>query len=283
MRHCNKIKSLALVVLALIGLEVAVADASVYTVGELPPLGGDDFFSASWLHDASGARNVTSGTPENGAYRSGKVSGSIAGNLHGTVVDGKLMGIGGILSGNLSHLLKGIDDGLKNQSFTLKLGTTIGALSTGALKFNTDGTGPGGFTGGFIDYLLEVPGIPDFSLSGTFFFKPQAETGNSLLSPNRGSAEAFTLWGYNWMHDSGPINSNDPAASWDFLSAELGYDRASVNRVPFDAEHNTGHTLGIALFAGGQQAVENAAQPEPTALLIWGGLSMFAVAARRRA
>jgi hypothetical protein len=257
-----------------LALGCTVACGSVYTVGQLPTIGNGDFFSASWLHDATGARNVASGSEENGAYRSGQVSGAVSGSLYGELLDGKLVGIGGVLHGNLSKLLKTVDAGLKNQNFTMKLGQEIGESNTGALRFNTDGVGAGSFTGGFIDYLLEVPGVPGFSLTGTFFFKPQAETGSSALSPNRGDGQGFTLWGYNWMHDSGPINPADPAGAWSFLD-DLGYTGGVVNRAPFTGNLVDGHTLGIALFADG-------ANPEPTTFLIWGGLSMLALAARRR-
>lgn len=268
------------IVLSLIAFGASQVDASVYTVGDLPPIGGDDFFSASWLHDASGARNVSSGTEANGAYRSGKISGAITGSLYGNAVDGRLSGIGGTLNGNLSNLLKNLNADLRNQNFVLRLGADIDSSHTGALKFNADGNGgPGAFTGGYIDYLLEVPGVPSFSLSGTFFFKPQAETGSSSLSPNRGDSSAFTLWGYNWMHDSGPIDGSAATVDWLSFLGDLGYTGGLVNRSSY---LDGGHSLGIALFASGQQP-HTAAQPEPTTYLVWCGLSMIALAVSSRA
>lgn len=263
----------ALLLVAIV-LDASIIHASVYTVGELAPLGGGDIFSASWLHDASGARNVASGTDANGAYRSGKISGAVAGSLYGNLVGGKLLGIGGTLSGNLSHLLKSIDIGLKSQDFTLKLGEAIDSSHTGALQFKTDGDGPGDFTGGFIDYLLVVPAMPDFSIAGTLFFKPQAETGSAALSPNRGDASAFTLWGYNWMHDSGPIDGSSATVDWMSFLSGLGYTGPEVTRPEI---LDGGQTLGIALYASDPVAVNNSINPEPTTIFVWGGLTMLAI------
>jgi hypothetical protein len=265
--------------LVAIAFGASATDASVYTVGELTPVAGDDIFSASWLHDASGAQIVGDQPSDNGAYRSGKTSGGITGSLFGDLVDGKLTGIGGTLTGNLSHLLKKIDANLKNQAFTLQLGESIDASHTGALMFQTNGAGPGEFTGGFIDYLLEVPGVPTFSLAGTFFFKPQAETGSTALSPNRGDGSAFTLWGYNWMHDSAPIAGDPPAADWLSFLGELGYEGTSQVTRPEIVDG--GQTLGIALFATANQPVQTSHNPEPTALLVWGGLAMLAIGTGR--
>jgi hypothetical protein len=267
----------AMLALALFAALVPIVSASVHTynVGDLANPDGDEIFSASWLHDASGARNVSSGTEENGAYRSGKLSDAVSGSLYGDLNGGVLSGIGGTLTGNLSKLLKHLDPALKNQEFTLKLGASIGSSNTGALQFNTNGSGPGEFTGGFIDYLLEVASVPGFSLAGTFFFKPQAETGSTDLSPNRGDSSAFTLWGYNWMHDSGPIDGTPASVNWQSFLSGLGYT-GDVSR------SSVGQTLGIALFASDPEPPIGSHAPEPTTFLVWCGLAMVGVGLSRR-
>ena len=82
-------------------------------------------------------------------------------------------------------------------------------VKSGKLAFETNGAGSGQYTGGYVDYVLAVDTNPDVNvdtftdvLAGTFFFKPQGENSSSMLSPNRGIISKFTLWGYNYMHDS---------------------------------------------------------------------------------
>ena len=52
-----------------------------------------------------------------------------------------------------------------------------------------------------MDFSLMVGGSTTSVLDGTFFFKPQAESGSDALSPNRGTSYNFSLWGWDWMHD----------------------------------------------------------------------------------
>jgi hypothetical protein len=89
------------------------------------------------------------------------------------------------------------------------------------------------------------------------------------------------LWGYNWMHDSGPIAGDPPAADWLAFLGELGYDGTSQVTRPEILDG--GQTLGIALYASAEQPVEAGHNPEPTALLVWGGLAMLALGASRSA
>jgi hypothetical protein len=268
---------------ALVSWCASAVDASVHTynVGDLVDADDNTKFTASWLHDASMG---SSGASPNRAYRSGYLSERIQGSLSGDFneIDNTLKDIGGTLTGTLGMLPA--DAFVGDEAFELRLGRTVGGTSTGALKFNTSGTGVGDFTGGFIDYDLRVN---DTSvLAGTFFFKPQAETGSSALSPNRGDAQAFTLWGYNYMHSSGPVGSGPVGSGpvgggadtvdWLEFLQDLGYAGESlVNR----GDSN----LGIALFASDPEPpIHNSANPEPTTLIVWGGLAMIGLGYGRR-
>lgn len=274
MRKCLKRMSwVGAIFVALVSWCAPTVDASVHTydVGDL--VDGDDgtMYTASWLHDASMG---SSGDSANRAYRSGYLSKRINGSLSGDFneIDNTLKDISGTLIGTLGMLPAGTFVG--NESFELRLGRAVGATSNGALKFNTSGTGIGDFTGGFIDYDLRVDN--DSVLSGTFFFKPQAETGSTALSPNRGDAQAFTLWGYDYMHSSGPVGGGTDTVNWLEFLDDLGYSGdALVNR----GESN----LGIALFASDPEPpIHNSANPEPTTLLVWAGLVMIGLGYGRR-
>ncbi len=267
---------------ALLSLCGNSAHASVhvtYSVGQLTSV--DDYFSASWLHDASKSP-ANSGSIENRAYRMGAVSDFISGSLYGDfdATTNQLRAIGGTLSGKASLLLG--DLSLVDKTLELKLGKEAGTGKSGAIQFETNGAGNGEFTGGYVDFALTLDGAGSTLLTGTFFFKPQAETGSAMLSPNRGNSSAFTLWGYNWMHDSADIVTGVDGVNWlDFLQG-LGFSGdalVSRNSAP-------GQTLGIALFASDADFASSAvsSNPEPTAGIIWGVLiAMGAVVRRRRA
>jgi hypothetical protein len=210
---------------------------------------------------------------DNRAYRSGNLSGLISGSLYGDFDSSRneLQGIGGSVTGKLQYLL-GV--GHSEETFVLKLGETAGAGKTGALKFETEGAGE--YSGGFIDFALSYTGAVN-PLTGTFFFKPQAETGSLLLSPNRGSATAFTLWGYNYMHASAPYGSTENTVDWTTFLGALGYDDGTVVRASQD------QTLGIALFVSNPDpSPEYAANPEPTTVFVWAVLSILGLGYCRR-
>lgn len=257
---------------------LAIASVHTYNVGALANPDGDDTL-ASWLHDSSMSPygpSPTSGA-DNRAYRTGYLSEQINGSLYGELNGDRLTGIGGRLTGNLGMLLN--SSSLNDQPFELLLGRSISANRTGGLQFETNGAGTGEFTGGFVDYRLTVSSTntndPQVVLEGTFFFKPQAETGSTALTPNRGDPQAFTLWGYNYMHDSGPA-SGPAAGPWGAFLSGLGYTgnvtRSSVNR-----------TLGIALFASNPEPpIEQSINPEPTTFVVWGGLAMIGIGSCRR-
>jgi hypothetical protein len=209
----------------------------------------------------------------------GATSSSITGSLHGDLDStlNVLSDIGGSLIGKTRYLLDNFDDSLNGQEFVLKLGKDAGSGKTGKLKFETSGAGQGEFTGGFIDFALSIVGGPSNVLTGTFFFKPQAEMGTSPLTPNRGNSTAFTLWGYNWMHDSAPLGGGD-AVNWTTFMDSLRYDGEIVQRPSIVNDENN-HTLGISLYV---TAATNSVNPEPTALIVWGALSMIGLCYARR-
>jgi hypothetical protein len=256
---------------------IAVASVHTYDVGALAQPPGDDFFSASWLHDASMSPYGAdpNPNPDNRAYRTGFISEQVGGKLTGALSGNALTSISGKLSGNLGMLLNSAS--FNGKAFDLLLGSSIvdpNRTGAGALRFETNGAGTGEFTGGFIDYQLWVDGAS--ILDGTFFFKPQAETGSNALSPNRGDAQAFTLWGYNYMHDSGPA-TGPAAGAWEPFLAALGYTGDIVTR------SEVGQTLGIALFASDPEPpIENSANPEPTTFLVWSGLALIGFGFCRR-
>lgn len=256
--------------IALIGWCASTASASVhvtYNVGHLASAGGDDaIFSASWLHDATSSPNLSSGTNANRAYRSGMTSDLMSGSLYGELNqhENALSDIGGTVSGNLKMLLG--DAAFDSPSFVLRLGMEAG--KTGKLKFETNGAGTGEYSGGYLDFALDVGSTLNV-VTGTFFFKPQAETGSSVLSPNRGNSSAFTLWGYNWMHDSGPIDGSPNSVDWAKFLGKLGYTGDTVLRT--DALGNTlEQALGVALYVSDPSPPPPyASNPEPTTLVVW--------------
>ena len=260
-------------VVAMVSYCAPTVEASVHTyhVGDLINAGDGVAYTASWLHDASMG---SSGDSPNRAYRSGYLSERISGSLSGNFneIDNTLKNISGTLTGTLRMLPAG--SYVNNEAFELRLGKAVGDSNTGALKFNTSGTGVGIFTGGFIDYDLRVNNLS--VLAGTFFFKPQAEAGSSDLSPNRGNAQAFTLWGYNYMHSSGPVGGGADTVDWLAFLRGLGYTGSSL------VERGDSN-LGIALFASDPEPpIHNSANPEPTTLLVWAGLAMIGLGYGRR-
>ena len=251
-----------------------------YQVG---PLGSEqDFFSASWLHDASGTPSPSGSVPaaqDNRAYRTGTTSSSITGSLYGDLdaTQNVLSGIGGTLSGKTRYLLDDFNSSLNGKEFVLNLGKDAGSGKSGKLKFETSGAGQGEFTGGYIDFALSIVGGPANMLTGTFFFKPQAEMGSTPLTPNRGNSSAFTLWGYNWMHDSAPFGGGD-AVNWATFMDSLQYGGPAVVR-PTIVSDESNQTLGISLYV---TSVNNSVNPEPTTLIVWGALSMIGLCYSRR-
>lgn len=244
-------------------------------------------FSASWLHAATGALNKIDGTEENGARRSGKlssrISGSLEGDLNGTIlsdISGNVTGMLKQLSGYLNTAL-GTSFGM-NDTFDLKLGkqSRPGDAGMGAMQFET--SGPGEYTGGFLDFDLVVEGVS--ALTGTFFFKPQAESGNAALSPNRGTSSEFTLWGANWMHDAGPVDGG-AEADWGTFLTSLGYTGGDVLRTALDSGNNgegdatiIAASLGIDLYVS--------IVPEAASVMTWlmlSGLGCAYACRQRRA
>jgi hypothetical protein len=291
MKSCRSLVTRSLALCALfICICVSRSTASVhpvtYSVGELDSLGpGDNLFSASLLHDASAAPTPSGPVPaksDNRAYLMGWTSGLMSGSLSGDYDDStnRLTSIGGIVTGNLRMLL-GDSVAVKNKEFVLKLGQDAGAGKTGAIQFETDGVGQGQYSGGFIDFALALAGETSNLLTGTFFFKPQAETGSLMLSPNRGDASTFTLWGYNWMHDSPAFDSDTNSFSWSEFLDPLGY-QGTVTR-PSIVDDADNHTLGVALYVSAPQSqLTYAANPEPTTCLVWGVLSLIGFVASYR-
>jgi hypothetical protein len=266
------IRSMTLFVLATVvawGLN-APARASVHVTYDILQEFSTDGFTASWLHSAESIEN---GTPENGALlngaRSSRISGSLEGNLSGSV----LSGVSGSVSGKLKQLSTYLNSVFGSSyttytPFELRLGVSAGG-GDGALKFETNGAGTGQFTGGYLDFSLLVDGTATSLLDGTFFFKPQAESGSAVLSPNRGTSSEFTLWGWNWMHDGDPVDGA-LAPDWaDFLGA-LGYSGPAVLRTP-DSGPGLQSPVGIALYVvdPATSAPDGAHSPEPTAFVIW--------------
>jgi hypothetical protein len=202
---CRGILSLAFALAA-----ATVALGSVHVTYEVSPQFATDGFTASWLHGATGG--PPHGSAENGALLNGPTSSRIAGSLEGNLLTNRLLNASGDISCCLKQLASYLNDRFgtsftTSTAFDLKLGLLANG-GDGALAFETDGAGSGQFTGGFLDFSLFVDGAASSLRDGTFFFKPQAESGSARLSPNRGTSSEFTLWGWNWMHDGAPIDTN---------------------------------------------------------------------------
>lgn len=230
-------------------------------------------FSASWLHSADASVN---GTVENGARRNGLTSSRLTGSLQADLSGNVLSDVTGVVQGNLGQLASSLNAQLglgllPQDAFELRLGGAAGG--SGAIQLLSADE----FTGGYLDYSLYVGSVGDTVASGTFFYKPQAELGNALLDPNRGDANAFTLWGNNWMHDGSPVaGSNEPDfTDWQSFLSPLGYTGGNVLRSAggLDAE------LGTSFYLVNQNQLAN---PEPTALVVWSLLGISCSAYRRR-
>jgi hypothetical protein len=127
-----------------------------------------------------------------------------------------------------------------------------------------------------VDFALDIVGGAANVLTGTLFFKPQAETPSAVLTPNRGDSTEFTLWGLNWMHDGSPIGGGESIDWIDFLRESLGYSGT------VEVDRSTA-TLGIALYAVDRNPDDGSLNPEPTAFVVWGLLSMIgAVSCNRK-
>jgi len=232
-------------------------------------------FSASWLHSGESALK---GSSMNGARMTGVTSSRITGILQGDLVNNQLKQISGSVSGQLMQLSSYLNSTLTltnslsmSDSFELKLGSSAGGA--GALQFKSPGTNPGEYTGGYLDFSLLVPGKATGSiLDGTFFFKPQAESGNAPLSPNRGDANEFTLWGNNWMHDGGPASGSNPSnfSDWNTFLATLGYSGGTVLR---DGGDGLDASLGIDFYVVNDQPLDpppgGPGVPEPASMFVW--------------
>ncbi len=256
--------------------------ASVHTNYDILQNFSAEGFSASWLY---GADSALSGSAGNGALLAGETSSRISGALEGDLSGNKLLNPTGSVSGSLKQLASYLNTALgTNFSTCTPFQLLLGGMSDGGqggFAFETNGAGTGEYTGGFLDFSLMVGGSSTSVLDGTFFFKPQAETGSGALSPNRGDSYAFSLWGWNWMHDGLPADGA-AAPNWgDFLSS-LGYTGpAAVDRTPPDGSAALIAPLGIAMYlvdppSGGMS------NPEPTAFLIWGLLAAVTITFSRR-
>lgn len=272
-RYRSMVWSIALCAAAVLCASTALASVQ-FNVGQIK-LDEDPIpFIASSLHDASSSPSAGAsvfGPSDNRAYRTGDTSSPLTGSFFGDVdqVLNQVTNIRGTLNGKTQMLLDDFDNGTNFKDFRLKIGEEAGAGKTGKLAFETAGAGQKQYTGGYIDYVLAVAvnGV-DFVdvLSGAFFFKPQAENSLSELSPNRGTISQFTLWGYNYMHDSFAFDG--VSADWATFLNSLGY-AANVTRPDID-DNPENQTLGISLYVTSAEGH----MPEPTALLIWGMLTM---------
>jgi hypothetical protein len=260
-------------------LPQAEASLATYDIGVVPS-GQAGGFRSTYLHAAT---TSTIGSIDNGGRRSGSLSNSLIGSMQGDLNGNILSGI----SGEISGMLKGLTSLFGNDSttpFALLLGSDAGVGRTGALAFETQGPGTGQFTGGFLDYDLVIGGAS--AASGTFFFQPAAQMGGSTLNPssplvpNRGTSEAFTLWGNNYMHDG---NSYDQQKWLDFLGGTpLDYSGSYVTRSTV-----VNSALGIDIFAdmsggGGGGGVV----PEPESLAVWvllGGFGLTVISRKLEA
>ncbi len=209
--------------------------------------------------------------------RDGDLSSRIAGSLSGDLNGNVLNDISGSVAGELKQLSLYLNEQFSTSygmstPFVLQLGASAAPGGSGALQFETDGAGSGQYTGGYMDFALFVDNEATSLLSGTLFFKPQAEMGSATLSPNRGTSDEFTLLGMNWMHDGDPVNGGVEPDWTSFLSG-LGYDGPQVLRTPSGDAQGIAATLGVDLYVvrqGGPNTLQN---PEPAALVIWGLLA----------
>ncbi len=237
-------------------------------------------FSASWLHSGESALK---GTVANGARMNGRTTSRITGVLQGDLVNNQLQQISGSITGNLMQLSSYLNSTLTpanplsmSDSFELKLGSSSSVVGgTGALQFKSPGANPGEYTGGFFDFSLFVPGKAAGSiLDGTFFFKPQAESGNAPLSPNRGDANEFTLWGNNWMHDGGPASGSNLSnfTDWVAFLTSLGHPNPG-SAVLLDGGTGLLAALGIDIYVLNDQPLDpppgGSDVPEPTSMFVW--------------
>ncbi len=168
-------------------------------------------------------------------------------------------------------------------------------ITAGGMQFETAGTGTGEFTGGWFDYELLIDDLATDSVGfvsvtkGTFYIKPQAETGGSHpLEPNRGDSGEWTAWGNNWAHDGAPYGSPRGErvgswSDWDFLKA-LGHPVDSDGDLRLTKRRNVDHgiQLGIDLYAVMEsEPGDTPTVPEPVAAVIWSGFLTIALACRR--
>ncbi len=157
-------------------------------------------------------------------------------------------------------------------------------FTDGALQFESTGAGTNEYTGGFLDYELTVDDSSK-TLSGSFFFKPRRESGSGTLSPNGGNAETFSLWGNNWMHDTGGFAG--VYSGWEELLDSLGYNGAAD---PFDQvqrlEITEAERLGIDLHVTNRTIVPppdpSQNVPESSAIMVWAVLIASGAAGQRR-
>jgi hypothetical protein len=238
----------------------AVASLVSYDIGAVPA-GQAGGFRATYLHAATSS---IIGSNANGGRRSGNLSNALTGSMQGDLNGNILSGI----SGEISGMLKGLTSLFSNTSttpFALRLGSDAGG--TGALAFETEGSGTGQFTGGFLDYDLVIGGMS--ADSGTFFFQPAAQMGGSSLNPssplvpNRGNSDAFTLWGNNYMHDGNGYTEQSWLSFLEGTPLEYGggsyVTRSNVVNSP----------LGIDIFADMSGGGGGGVVPEPESLAVW--------------
>jgi hypothetical protein len=267
--------AVSLPALALVLAFTTATSASVHTYYDVRQQDTIDGFSASWLHAATSGLN---GSSENGALLNGAISSRLSGNFEGDLSGNVLSNISGGINGRLKQLASYLNGTLStnfgtSDAFELRLGESANG-GKGALAFETTGTGTGEFTGGFLDFSLYVANNTASLLDGTFFFKPQAESGSDPLSPNRGNDFASTLWGFNWMHDGAPVDGGE-TTDWSSFLSGLGYTGPSILRTPSSGP-GLDAPLGIALYIVDPPAPPDGglSNPEPTTLVIWGLLGI---------
>jgi hypothetical protein len=233
---------------------------------------GERAFSGSWLHSATGTSATENGPRWNGYMVSDKITGTLSGDLNNNI----LSDVSGTVTGKLGalNLHAPLSSYSSADNFLLRLGGQV-SNGTGALRFETDGADTGQYTGGYVDFALDIVGGAANVLTGTLFFKPQAETPSAVLTPNRGDSTEFTLWGLNWMHDGNPVGGGESIDWIDFLTESLDYTgTAEVDRPTA--------TLGIALYAVDQDPEVGMHSPEPTAFVVWALLLAVGASLSRR-